>query len=71
MNPTKPATDREQLLAAVPMFVRFFRGYQALDDEGRSVVSEMATFVERDLFPQIERDYAADVIVAALFPQVD
>ena len=61
-----PATS-DDLLAAVPTFVRFYRAFQALDAEGRSCVVEMMSCFDDESTPAVQREHAREVIVEALF----
>jgi hypothetical protein len=52
------------------MFANFFLAYLKLDDEGRSCVSEMCSYLDRDeRVPQSQRDMATETIIEALFPE--
>jgi len=61
---------RDVLIESAPMFANFFLAYLKLDEEGRSSVNEMCSFLDRDeRVPQSQRDMAAETIVEALFPE--
>lgn len=47
--------------------MKFFRAFQALDDEARSTVLECMSLFDDDSPADVEREHAREVIVAALF----